>query len=329
MRIAKVVTSAVFVSLLAAGEAALFHTAAQAQDFPSRTITIIVPFPPGSGPDLFGRLIGQRLAAALGRPVIVDNRSGATGYVGAEAVARASPDGHTILYTTAGLALRQAVPPKPALDPQRDLAPVSMTLVNPFFLVAHPSLPIRNVKDLLALGKAKPGDLTFGGGGIGGALHMAVELFKLETKLDARYIPYQGLGPAQVALLSGEVHLAFFGPPEVRPYVNSGKIRILGVSALKRSRLLPEVPTLHDAGVKDFEVLNWFGFFVPAKTPAATIARIHAEVVKALAAPEMQERAATEGVELVSSTPSDFAAFFRAEITKWAGVVQRSGNKFE
>lgn len=329
MRLAKVVTSAVFVNLLAAGDAALFDAAAYAQDFPSRTITIIVPFPPGSGPDIFGRLIGQRLAAGLGRPVIVDNRPGATGYIGAEAVARASPDGHTILYTTAGLALRQVVPPKPALDPQRDLAPVSMTLVNPFFLVAHPSLPIRNVKDLLALGKAKPGDLTFGGGGIGGILHLAMELFKLETKLHARYIPYQGSAPAVVALLSGEVHLAFNGPPEVRPHVSSGKMRALGVSAFKRSSLLPEVPTLHEAGVKDFEVLNWFGFFVPAKTPAATVTRIHAEVVKALAAPDMKERAATEGVELVSSTPTDFAALFRSEVKKWSEVVQRSGTKFE
>lgn len=329
MRVENVVTSAVFVNLLAAGGALLVHAVVHAQDFPSRTITIVVPFPPGSGPDIFGRLIGQRLAASLSRPVIVDNRPGATGYIGAEAVARASPDGHMLLYTTAGLALRQVVPPKPALDPQRDLAPVSMTLVNPFFLVAHPSLPVRNVKELLVLSKAKPGDLTFGGGGIGGILHLAMELFKLETKLHARYIPYQGLAQAQVALLSGEVHLAFFGPPEVRPYISSGKIRVLGVSALKRSPLLPEMPTLHEAGVKDFEVLNWFGFFVPAKTPPATTARIHAEVVKALAAPDLKERAATEGVELVSSTPSDFAAFFRAEITKWSRVVQRSGTKFE
>jgi tripartite-type tricarboxylate transporter receptor subunit TctC len=330
MRLAKVLTSAVFVNLLAAGDAALFHAAANAQDFPSRTITIVVPIPPGGGPDIFGRLIGQRLAAGLGKPVIVDNRPGATGDIGAEAVARAAPDGHTLLYTTAVLVLRQVVPPKPALDPQRDLAPVSITLRHPWFLVTHPSLPVRNVKDLLALGKAKPGDLTFGGGGIGGALHFAVELFKLDTKLDARYIPYQGAPRAQVALLSGEVQLAFLGSPVVRPHVISGKMRALGVSALKRSSVLPEVPTLHEAGVKDFEVLNWYGFFVPAKTPAATIARIHGEVVKALAVPEMKERAATEGFELVgSTTPSDFAAFFRSEVKKWSDVVQRSGMKFE
>ena len=329
MRFAKVVASAVVVNLVVAGDAALIHVVANAQDFPSRAITIIVPLPAGGGPDIFGRLIGQRLAAGLGKPVIVDNRPGATGYIGAEAVARASPDGHTLLYTTAALVLRQVVPPKPALDPQRDLAPVSMTLQHPWFLVAHPSLPVGNVKDLLAVGKAKPGDLTFGGGGIGGALHFAVELFKLGTKLHARYIPYQGAPHTQVALLSGEVQLAFLGAPVVLPHVSSGKMRALGVSALKRSSVLPEVPTLNEAGVKDFEVLNWYGFFVPVKTPAAIVTRIHAEVVKALAAPEMKERAAAEGVELVDSTPAAFATFYRAEVKKYSYVVQRSGMKFE
>ena len=329
MRLTEVLTSVVFASFLSACGATLFCAHAYAQEFPSRNVTIIVPFPAGGGNDIFARLIGQRLAAALGRTVIVDNRAGASGNIGAEAVVRAAPDGHTILYGNANVATTQVVPPKPAFDPQRDLAPVSMTVLIPFVLVAHPSLPVRNVKDLLALAKAKPGDLTFSAGSTGSITHLAMELLKLNTKLDARYVPYKGAAPSLVALLSGEVQISFLVPPVVQSQIRNGKARGLAVSSLKRSTALPEIPTLHEAGVKDFEALQWHGFFVPARTPPAIVTRIHVEVVKALAASEMKERLATEGAEIVGSTPTDFAAFFRSEVKKWSEVVQRSGTKFE
>ena len=328
MRLGKVLTSVVFGSLLLACNSTLYRTHAYAQEYPSRNVTIIVPFPAGGGNDIFARLIGQRLAAAFGRTVIVDNRPGASGNIGAEAVVRAAPDGHTILYGNANVATTQVVPPKPAFDPQRDLAPVSMTVLIPFVLVAHPSLPVRNVKDLLALAKAKPGNLTFSAV-TGSITHLAMELLKLDTKLDARYVPYKGAAPSLVALLSGEVQISFLVPPVVQSQIRNGKARTLAVSSLKRSTALPDIPTLHEAGVKDFEALQWHGFFVPAKTPPAIVTRMHVEVVKALAASEMKERLATEGAEIVGSTPMDFAAFFRSEVKKWSEVVQRSGTKFE
>jgi len=329
MQLAKLLTSVVFISLLLAGSAALFRAPAYAQEFPSRTITIIVPFPPGGPGDIFGRSIAQRLAAAFGRTVIVDNRPGATGNIGAEVVARAAPDGHTILHTSAAVALSRALYPKLSVNAERDLAAVSQTVLLPLVLVVHSSLPARNLKELLALARANPGALTFGSPGSGALPHLAMELLKLHTKLDIRHIPYKGGGPVQTALLTGEVHLAFLGVPVARPHLSSGKIRALGVSALKRSATLPDVPTLHETGIKDFEALNWFGFFVPAKTPPAIVMRIHAEVVKALAAPEMKERLAVEGAEGVGSMPTDFAAFFRSEFRKWSDVVQRSGTKLE
>lgn len=329
MRLAKVVTSAIFVSPLAAGGTALFHAAAQAQDFPSRTITIIVPFAAGGGVDIFGRVIGQRLAAALGRTVIVDNRPGASGNIGAEAVVRAAPDGHTILLTSSSIALTRILHPKLSFNAERDLAAVSQTVLIPMVLVVHPSLPARNLKELVALAKAKPGDLAYSAGGSGSILHLAMELLKFNTKLDARHVPYKGAAPSLVALLSGEVQISFLVPPVAQQQIKSGKIRGLAVSALKRSTALPDIPTLHEAGVRDFEALQWHGFFVPAKTPPVIVTRIHAEVIKAIAAPEMKERLVAEGAEIVGSTPAEFVAFIRSETKKWSEVVQRSGMKFE
>lgn len=297
---------------------------AQAQDFPSRNITIIVPTTAGGGSDVQCRIIGQRLAAAFGRTVIVENRPGATGNIGAEAVVRAAPDGHTLLWSNYFIVSTQVVPPKPAFTLERDLAPVSMTDRIPWVLVVHPSLPVRNVKDLLALAKAKPGALTFSTGGAG----LNMELLKLKTNLDVRGVPYKGNGPATVALVSGEVQMSMLTPTVVTAHIRSGKARGLAVSSLKRSTVLPDIPTLHEAGVKDFEALQWHGFLVPAKTPSAIITRIHAEVIKALAAPEVKERFAAEGADIVGSTPSEFAAFISSEIKKWAEVAQRSGVKF-
>lgn len=317
------------VSLLPAFASVPTGGTAWAQEFPSRTITIVVAFPVGGDADIFGRIFAQRLAPALGRPVIVDNRAGASGNIGAEAVVRAAPDGHTVLYASSSLAVTPALYSKLSFNAERDLAPVSQTVSIPLVLVVHPSLPVRNVKELLGLGTANPGSLTFSGGSTGGLFHLTGELFKNRTKLDARHISYKGLGPAQIALLSGEIQFAFLSPPVVRSYVSSGKLRALGIAVLKRSLMLPDVPTLHEAGIKDFEALQWHGFFVPVKTPASVVTRLHSEVVKALATSEIKERVAVEGANIVGGSPAELAAFFRSEADKWADVVKRSGIKLE
>lgn len=300
-----------------------------AQDYPSKTVTVVVAFPPGGDADIFSRMFSQKLAAAFGKSVVVDNRAGASGNIGAEAVVRAAPDGHTVLYGTSSLAVVPALYKKLPFDAERDLAPVSETVSIPLILVVHPALPARSVKELVALGRSRPGSLTFSGGSTGALFHLTGELFKYRTKLDAPHVAYKGLGPTQVALLSGEIQFAFLSPPVVRPYVSTGKLRALAIAARKRSAMLPEVPTFEEAGVKGVESHQWHGFFVPAKTPPAVVTRFHSEVVKALAAPDMRERVATEGATAVGGTPAELAAFFRSEAEKWADVVKFAGIRLE
>jgi tripartite-type tricarboxylate transporter receptor subunit TctC len=329
MRISRVLISRLFLgSLAGVAPTALGQNTSQ-QQFPSRTVTVVVPFAAGGDADIFGRIFAQRLAPALGRAVIVDNRAGASGNLGAEAVVRAAPDGHTILYTSSALAVSRAAYASLSFNAERDLAAVSQTVSIPLVLVVHPSLPARNVKELLALARANPGTLTFSGGGSGGLPHLTGELFKLTTKVDALHVPYKGLGLAQTALLSGEVQFAFLSPPVVRAYVTTGRLRALGVSVLQRSAALPDVPTLHEAGVKDFQALHWHGVFVPAKTSPSVITRLHTEIVNALAGVEMKERVAAEGATIVGSSPADLSAFFRGEAEKWADVARRSGTKVQ
>jgi tripartite-type tricarboxylate transporter receptor subunit TctC len=308
---------------------ALASMSAVAQEYPSKTVTVIVAFPPGGDADIFSRLFSQKLAAAFGKSVVVDNRAGASGNIGAEAVIRATPDGHTILYGTSSLAVVPALYKKLPFDAERDLAPVSETVSIPLILVVHPALPARSVKELVALGRAHPGSLAFSGGSTGALFHLTGELFKYRTKLDAPHIAYKGLGPTQVALLSGEIQFAFLSPPVVRPYVSTGKLRALAIAAAARSPMLPQVPTFQEAGVTGVESHQWHGFFVPAKAPAAVVTRLHAEVVKALAAPDMKERIAAEGATGIGGTPAELAAFFRSEAEKWANVVQYAGIRLE
>ena len=308
---------------------ASFVAASWAQDFPSRQITVIVPFPAGGGNDTFARLISQKLSVALGRAVIVDNRTGASGNIGAEAVVRSAPDGYTLLYPASAIATSVALNSKLSFDPQRDLAPVSMTALIPLVLVTHPSLPVRSVKELLALAKSKPGALTYGSGGAASSGQLAAELLKLKTGIVANHIPYRGAAPAQTALMGGEVQFAFLVIPLVREYLKSGKMRALGISTRTRSSVLPDIPTLQEAGIADYEALQWHGFFAPAKTPSPVIERLHREIVKALAAPEMKARFASEGAEIVGSSPREFATFFQAEVTKWTDVLKRSGAKLD
>ncbi|WP_160142171.1 Bug family tripartite tricarboxylate transporter substrate binding protein [Pigmentiphaga humi] len=298
-------------------------------DYPSAPIKIIVPYAPGGGADTFARALGQQLSKSLGQPVVIDNRSGASGNIGAEAVARAEPDGHTLLYATSVLALSRLLAPNLRFDPQRDLAPVTMTVSIPQVLVVHPSVAAATVKELVVESKKRPGELTFSSGGHGSAGHFAFELLRQQSGIDARHIPYRGAAPALNAVLGGEVQLAFLVPPLAQQYIKSGKLRALAVSSLERSSVLPDVPSLHELGYANYEALQWQGFFVPAKTPPAIVERLHGAITDALAQPQVRALLANEGAEIVGSTPQAFAAAFKDETAKWTEVAKRTGMKFE
>jgi len=311
--------------LIAAGAAGVVS----AQDFPPRQITLVVAFPAGGGTDLFARVFAQKLAAALGTTVVVDNRPGAAGTVGNAIVARAAPTGQTLLFTPSNLAMAPAIYKSLPYDTVRDLAPVIMTARIPLVLAAHPALPVRNVKDFLALARAKPGAMDYGSSGAGSPPYFAMELLKYTARVDLNHIPYKGAGPILTALMSGEVQASFLIPPLAMPQMQGGKLRGLAVSTPGRSSVLPELPTLREAGVAGFEVTQWHGFFAPAKTPAAIVSRLNAEVAKTLASAEIKQRLAAEGADIAGGTPADLGTFLAAEIKVWTDLAQRLGLKPE
>lgn len=302
---------------------------AAAQDYPVRTIRMVVPFPAGGGSDIVARLTAQKLTAALTQPVVVDNRAGASGNIAAELVARAPPDGYTLIFANSSLAISAAVYQKLPFDPVRDLMPISMVSSYPFVLVTHPSLPVRSVRELVALGKARPGALAYSSAGAGTMSHLAAELLALRTGIKATHLPYKGAAPAAVGLMSGEAQLGFIVLPVAQVQINAGKLRGLGVAAPARSALIAQVPTMQEAGVAGNEALQWNGLFAPAKTPQPILDRLYREVVKALATDEIKQRFEAEGADPVGSSPGEFAAFFRSEAEKWAEVAKRSGTKLD
>lgn len=312
-------------SKLIAATALMLCTTVSAQTYPLKNITLIVPYPAGGGTDLFARAIAQEMGRQFDRQIIIDNRSGASGNIGAEAVARAAPDGYTLLYTASPIALSKVLSKEIHFDAQRDLRPLSMSISIPLFLVVHPSLPVKNVKELLALAKARPGTLTYGSSGVGASGHFTMELLNATTGIDTRHVPYRGAAPALTAVISGEVQMAFLVPPLIMQHLPGGKLRVLGVSSLKRAPVLPDVATLHEQGVKGYEALQWHGFFAPAAIPEAVVKTLHGAVVKALARPELKSRLVAEGADTVGSTPEEFAAYFQREVVKWADVAKRAG----
>lgn len=296
--------------------------AGQAAGYPVRTVTLVVPYAPGGGTDTFARALASHLTRLLGQPVVVENRSGASGNIGADAVARSAADGHTLLYAASTLALSRLVPNKLAFDPQRDLTPVARTISIPQVLVAHPSLGAAGAADLVALSRRDPHALSYGSGGPGSANHLAMELFKARSGLVAQHIPYRGTAPAMNAVLSGEVQLAFSVPPVAQGHIRAGKLRALAVSSPVRSSALPEVPSLRELGFADFEAMQWHGLFAPARTPAPVVERLHAALRAALAQPDFKALLAQEGAEAASGSPADFAREFGAEIAKWQELVR-------
>jgi tripartite-type tricarboxylate transporter receptor subunit TctC len=293
-------------------------------------VRLIVPFPPGGGNDILGRAVAQRLTESLGQQVIIDNRGGAGGIIGNSIAATSDPDGYTLcLGSMGGLAHNPALRPNLSYDPTRDFAGVSMLATSPFILVVNPAVPAANVKELIALARAKPGTLNYGSSGSGSSLHMTGELFKHTAGVNIVHVPYKGTAPALTDLIAGQVQMVFSTMPPPLPHVKSGKLRALGVTTLTRARAAPEVPTIAEAGVPGFEVQNWQGIVAPSKTPAAIIERLNREIAKVLAAPTMIEVLGTQGLDPVSNAPAQFDKLIRDEILKWRKLVQATGIRID
>ena len=307
----------------------IFAAMANAQPFPSKPIKIIVPFPAGGTVDFFARVISTKLSEALGQSVLVENRSGAGGNIAAEAVAKAAPDGYTLLMGSEIIAINTSLYSKIGYDPVKDLAPITLVGTVPNILIVHPGLPINSVAELIALAKKTPGKISFASTGQGTSTHLSSELFKLMANVDMLHVPYKGGPPAIADLISGQVNMMFINMPTGITHVRSGKAKILAVSSIKRVAQLPDVPTVDQSGVKGFETSAWSGLYAPAATPADIINRLNVEVVKILKQPSVREQLMAQGAEPVGDTPEEFSRFTLAEISKWAKIIKISGAKVD
>jgi tripartite-type tricarboxylate transporter receptor subunit TctC len=315
------------ISVVSAAAAAAFAVDAPAQAFPTKPVRLIVAWGPGGAPDIFARVVGEKLQAQTGQPVIVDNRPGATGNVGAEIVARAPPDGYTIFNATLSLAISPGFYRSLPFDPLKSFAPVTMLASVPLILTVHPSLPAKSVSELIALAKSRPGALNYASVGSGSPAHVAGELVQSIAHAKLVHVPYKSGGAMVTAILSGEAHLAFIAIAPALPHARAGRVRVLAVTARKRSPAVPDVPTFAEAGLPGIEVDNWNGILAPARTPGHLIARLRDEIIKAVRAPGVAEQFARQGAEVNTSTPAEFSSTIRAEMAKWAKVVREAGIK--
>ena len=300
-----------------------------AQNYPARPIRMILGFAPGGSTDLVARVVAQKMSEAWGQQVVVDNRPGANGIIGADLVAKANADGYSLLLSSIGPMAINASLYKMPYDIVADFAPLTYTGNVTNLLVVHPSIAATNVKELIALAKTQPGKLTFGSSGTGGAPHMAVELFRILAKVSVTHVPYKGGGPAMADLVGGQISGSFASMPSSIPFVRAGKLRALAVTAPKRSPVEPTVPTISEAGIPGFSVLDWQGLFTTGKTPPAVVNKLNAEVVRILALPDVVEKLAVAGVEIQTSTPKEWGEFVQSEIAKWSKVVKEAGVKVE
>ncbi len=300
-----------------------------AQDYPSKPVRIIVPFAPGGGTDLSARIIAQKLSESLGANFVVENRPGAAGIVGTETVAKSKPDGYTMLVVSSSHAMNPAMYEKMPYDTARDFAPISLLMSGPTLVVAHPSLPAKNARELIALAKARPGTLTFASAGHGTPPHMAGELFKALAKIDILHIPYKGNGPAYTDLMAGQVSLMFPNIATSLPYAKSGRMRAIGVGSKQRSAIAPEIPTIHESGLPGYEMSSWFGLLAPAGTPPTVASRLQQEITRIFKQADVRDKLLAQGVEPVGSTPQEFTVFLAAETTQWAKIIKSSGLKPE
>ncbi len=309
--------------------AVLCPVAATAQSYPTRPIRFIVAYPAGGGADVIARSIGQKLGDAWGGQVVIDNRPGGGANIGAELAARAAPDGYTLFELTLTHSVNATLYAKLGYDPVRDFAPVVLMATVPAILVVHPALPVRTTRELIDYAKTRPGQLDYASTGSGGPQHLSMELFKTMSGVQITHIPYKGAAPALTDLLGGQVHCTFGNMLSTLPHIRSGKLRALAVSSAKRSRATPEIPTIAESGLPGFQSGSWFGMEVPARTPRPIIEKLNAEVNRILALPELRERLAGDGAELVGGTPAEFGAYIRTEIEKWAKVIKFTGMRVE
>ena len=303
---------------------------AAAQAYPIKPIHLVVPFPPGGPTDIVGRLVAQKLSDALGQPVVVENRPGAGGTVGSAAVAKASPDGYTLLYgSTSTLAIAPSLYPKAGYDPMKDFAPISLVSRGPIILAVNANVPAKSLREFIALAKSQPGKINYGSAGSGTPPHLAAELFKSVAGVDLLHVPYKGGAPAISDLAGGQVQVIFEGLPSLLPHIKSGKVRALAITGQKRDAALPDVPTMAEAGLAGYDANFWSGLVAPAGTPRDAIERLNGVLVKALASTEVREALARQGLEAAGTSPAEFAKFIAAEIEKWGRVVKASGAKVD
>jgi tripartite-type tricarboxylate transporter receptor subunit TctC len=301
------------------------HAADPAAGYPARPVRLIVPFAPGAGQDLTGRMVAQKLSEAWGQQVIVDNRPGAGSSIGAEIAARAVPDGHTLLICNEALAINASLTAKPAFDPLKDFAPVSQLLVNPRVFVANVSLPAATIKEAVALARAKPGSIRYGSSGVGTGPHLAGALLASMAKVEMIHVPYKGAAPALVDTIGGQIQMVAATLITGMPHLQSGKLKALGVTSTKRSSVLPDVPTVAESGLPGFEAVAWTMLAAPAKTPRAIVARLHADTVRLLESADVRKRITAEGADMIASRPDEAAAYLRDEIKRWGAVIREAG----
>jgi len=307
-----------------------FCSPAIAQQYPARPIRMLIGFPPGGGTDIVGRIVAQKVSENLGQQIVAENRGGATGMVAAELAAKAAPDGYTIMMAhISAMSILPSLYPRMAYDTARDFAPITLAAIGPNLLVVHPSLPVRSVKDLIALAKARPGQLHYASPGSGSVQHLSGELFKLQAKVDMLHIPYKGSGQSIVDLIAGHVQLNFDAVPVVLGHARQGRLRALAVTSAKRSALLPDIPTVSESGVAGFDMSTWWGLVAPSAVSKDIVAKLHAETARVLKVPEVRERLGSVGAEPGGNTPDQFGAFIRSETAKYARIVKDANIKID
>ena len=292
--------------------------------YPTRAVRIVVPFPPGGGTDIISRTVAQKLSETWSQPVVVDNRSGANGIIGTDLGAKAKPDGYTLLVVIATHAINPSLYRKLPYDTATDFVPITLMAQYPFILTIHPSLPSKTVKDLIALARTRPGQLSYASSGNGSGPHLGFELFKSVAKIDVVHVPYKGAAPANIDLVSGQVQLMFNNFLAAMPQLKSGRLRVLAVTSAKRSAVMPELPTLAESGLPGFDVTGWYALLAPAGTPQPVVAKVQGDVAAALRVPAVHTRLSSEGAEPVGSTPEQFSKFLAAEVRKWARVIKEA-----
>ncbi|MFG5776234.1 Bug family tripartite tricarboxylate transporter substrate binding protein [Comamonas sp. J-3] len=312
---------------IAAATAALCGSANAQSSYPSKPVTIVVPFSPGGATDIMSRTLAERLKNRLGQPVIVENKPGAGTMIASEHVAKAAPDGHTVLLAASSLGIAPSLYSKVNYDPVKDFAPISLVASVVHVLSVHPSIPAKNVAELVSYVKANPAKANYGSVGAGTSTHLESELFNTMAGIKMEHVPYKGSAPALLDLVGGNINVMFDAYASSKPFINDNKIRLLAVTTAKRSALLPDVPTVAESGLPGYEAMPWLGFVAPAGTPAAVVNKFHAELMEVLKEPAVQEKFQSLGLEIIGNTPAEFSEFIKKDIVKWAKVVKDSGAK--